>query len=187
MAAARGRSYPVSRCIEIVNAEWCRSNACLAPQILVPGMSASECRERQLRVAMYSYTATPMYRCELCIVDRTASSAAPAPAGDGAACALYIVTAPEGTASTLCAGDSGASWCRDAVTASGTLTREKPVSRVAVKSLPRSHNALVKRKWQSRTRKTMSSSRLTNLAARQARRGSRRSSVRQLYIVRIYT
>jgi hypothetical protein len=84
-----------------------------------------------------------------------------------AVCALYIVTAPEGTASTLRAGDSGSSWCRDAVTAWRTLTREKPVCRVAVKSLRRFHNALVKRKWQSRTRKTMSSSRLTNLAAKQ--------------------
>src|SRR6202521_6462611 len=121
---------------------------------------------------MYSWP----YRLERC----------PAPAGKGAVCALYIVTAPEETASTLRAHDSGASWCRDAVTAWRTLTREKPVCRVAVKSLRRFHNALVKRKWQSRTWKTMSSSRLTNLAARQARRGSRPSSVRHIYIVGVY-
>jgi hypothetical protein len=60
---------------------------------------------------------TPMYRCELCIVDRSAASAAPAPAAKGAVCALYIVTAPEGTASTLRASDNGACRCRDAVTA----------------------------------------------------------------------
>jgi hypothetical protein len=119
--------------------------------------------EAQLPEARKWQHPTPMYRCELCIDGGTVSSAAPAPAGKGAVRGLYMVTAPAGTASGRRAVDSGASWCLDAVTAGRNLTRARSVGRIAVKSLRRFHSAPVKRQWQSRTQKTMSSSRSTNL------------------------
>src|ERR1700674_1769871 len=67
-----------------------------------------------------------MYRSELCIVGGGVLSAAPSSAGKEAVRGLYIITAPEGTASRRRARHSGASWCR----VPGGLTEVKVWRRV---------------------------------------------------------